>query len=76
MRPRCAGYLILDDGNGPLIPLTVNEIRRLSATTWNGPVRRPGHREHWSRWRRRHQARAQISHYRRRGQPQNHRVRL
>ena len=75
MPPRCAGYVILYDSDGPLIPLTVNEIRRLSAI-WNQPARRPGHREHWSRWRRRHQARAQLSHYRRRGQPENHRLRL
>lgn len=54
-----------DDG---LIALTRNEIRRLfSALTQ--PLRRPVrdilHRLHWSRWRRRHQARARACHYRR-----------
>ena len=48
-----------------LIPLTCNEIRRLFI---NLPSRANGihHLLHWSRWRRRHQARARVSHYRRR----------
>lgn len=49
-----------------LIPLTVNEIRRLFAkiTAPNWP---PRHWLAWSIWRRRHQARATTSHYHRRG---------
>jgi hypothetical protein len=43
-----------------MIPLTVPEITRL-LTTW--PTR-PGHTEHWSNWRRRHQARARWYHQR------------
>mgnify|MGYP003751302137 CR=1 FL=1 len=47
-----------------LIPLTRNEIRRLLAT-----AQHPGHpqtlREHWSTWRRRHQATARRCHYQR-----------
>jgi hypothetical protein len=51
--------------NDGLIALTRNEIRRLfSALTQ--PLRRPVgeilHRLHWSRWRRRHQARAHACH--------------
>jgi hypothetical protein len=39
-----------------MIPLTVPEITRLLATQ---PVTHPpGHAEHWSNWRRCHQARA------------------
>ena len=58
--------------NGPnpnqpitLIPLTRNEIRRLftAATT---TTREATSVLNWSRWRRRHQARARTSHYRRR----------
>lgn len=51
-----------------LIPLTVNEIRRLFAkliTTVHGISHWPA----WSRWRRQHQARARRSHYQRRGTP-------
>ena len=50
---------------GPLIGLTVNEIRRMHAI-----LRRPAHppERHlrWSAWRRRHQARARHCHYQRR----------
>ncbi|MFD8479520.1 hypothetical protein [Kitasatospora sp. NPDC059673] len=35
-------------------------------TTWISPIRSRGHRFRWSQWRRRHQARARNSHYRRR----------
>lgn len=45
-----------------LIPLTCNEIQRLFHQT---PQPRPVAALHWSHWRRRHQARAQASHYRR-----------
>jgi hypothetical protein len=47
-------------GGQELVPLSINEIRRAVHTIdhWLG----------WSTWRRRHQARAKTSHYRRRGQ--------
>ncbi|WP_411083268.1 IS701 family transposase [Streptomyces sp. cmx-18-6] len=48
-----------------LIPLTCNEIQRLFTTLLVRPVHDAAHRLHWSAWRRRHQARAQASHYRR-----------
>lgn len=48
-----------------LIPLTSNEIRRLFTTLVSTPIQHAEHLLHWSRWRRRHQARAQASHYRR-----------
>lgn len=44
-----------------LIPLTVPEIRRLLAPR---PAHRPDHAEHWSLFRRRHQARARWYHQR------------
>jgi hypothetical protein len=50
-----------------LIPLTVNEIRRLFAKLITNTVHTISHWLAWSRWRRRHQARAKTSHYRRRG---------
>lgn len=55
------------DGEG-LIPLTRHEIRRLFSiliTAIGRPVADAAHRLHWSRWRRRHQARARACHYRR-----------
>ncbi len=48
-----------------LIPLTANEIKHLFAALI-APVHSLGHRLRWSRWRRRHQARARTAHYRRR----------
>ncbi len=48
-----------------LIPLTCNEIQRLFTTLVVRPVHGAAHRLGWSDWRRRHQARAQASHYRR-----------
>jgi SRSO17 transposase len=50
---------------GGLIPLTCNEIQRLFAIFINQPVHHSTHRLGWSHWRRRHQARARTSHYRR-----------
>jgi SRSO17 transposase len=50
-----------------LIPLTVHEIRRLFAKLITNTVHTIDHSLAWSRWRRRHQARAKTSHYRRRG---------
>ena len=43
-----------------MIPLTVPEITRLLTTRAAGP----GHAEHWSNWRRRHQARSRWYHQR------------
>ncbi|UOB15627.1 IS701 family transposase [Streptomyces sp. HP-A2021] len=47
-----------------LAPLTCNEIQRLF-TAFVRPLRDMAHRLRWSAWRRRHQARAQASHYHR-----------
>ena len=49
------------------IPLTVTEIRRLFAKLVTAVTRPAGFYLGWSRWRRRHQARARASHYRTRG---------
>jgi hypothetical protein len=43
-----------------MIPLTVPQITRLPGTRPG----RPGHAEHWSNWRRRHQARPRWYHQR------------
>jgi hypothetical protein len=48
-----------------LIPMTRNEIRRLF-TGLRQQLPAPAMQLHWSRWRRRHQATARASHYRRR----------
>jgi SRSO17 transposase len=53
-----------------LIPITVNELRRLFEALLLRPKRSPTRLLHWSTWRRRHQARARASHYRRRDQSQ------
>jgi SRSO17 transposase len=52
-----------DPGSG-LIPLTRNEIRRLFIAAIT-PIQQATHLLRWSTWRRRHQARARDSHYRR-----------
>lgn len=49
-----------------LIPLTINEIRRLINTLLIRPIRDITHRLRWSTWRRQHQARARQAHYTRR----------
>lgn len=49
-----------------LINLTVNEIRRLINIWIIHPIRDLTHRMRWSHWRRRHQATARRSHYKRR----------
>jgi SRSO17 transposase len=54
-------------GQPGLIPLTVNEIRRLFAKLITSITRPNSFHLGWSRWRRIHQARARASHYRRRG---------
>ncbi|MGW7276177.1 IS701 family transposase [Streptomyces sp. NPDC054864] len=48
-----------------LIPLTCNEIQRLFITLLVQTVHDAAHRLGWSDWRRRHQARAQASRFRR-----------
>jgi hypothetical protein len=53
-------------GGLDLLPLTVPEVRRLLvALVWTTAVT-PGFVLAWSRWRRRHQARARRAHYQRR----------
>nr|WP_324199167.1 IS701 family transposase [Nocardia amamiensis] len=49
------------------IPFTRNEIRHLFAVLVVKPACAVIDRLHWSRWRRRHQHRARVGHYRRRG---------
>jgi SRSO17 transposase len=51
--------------DGPLIPLTRHEIRRLFTGLHQQPPA-PGIQLHWSRWRRRHQYIARACHYRHR----------
>ena len=66
-RAREGGIRSLAGGLG-LLPLTVLEVRRLLvALVWTTPVT-PGFVLAWSRWRRRHQARARRAHYHRREQ--------
>jgi hypothetical protein len=51
-----------------LVPLTVPEVHRLLvALIWTTPTD-PGLVLAWSRWRRRHQARARRAHYQRQQQ--------
>ncbi|MEV7451783.1 IS701 family transposase [Streptomyces nigra] len=52
---------------GDLIRLSVNEIRRLLSRVTHVVRHETRHILHWSHWRRRHQHRARLSHYRRRG---------
>jgi hypothetical protein len=49
-----------------LIPQTIPEVRRLVYRLVVRVLALPEAVLHWSRWRRRHQARAMHSHYRRR----------
>jgi SRSO17 transposase len=48
-----------------LVPLSRNELRHLFAALVTAPVTDLAHRLRWSRWRRRHQARARTCHYQR-----------
>ncbi len=48
-----------------LIPVTCNEVSHLFAALLARPAGDRDHRLRWSLWRRRHQARARICHYRR-----------
>ena len=57
---------------GGLIPHTCNEIRRLLAITVLCLDRGIQFVLRWSCWRRRHQARAELSHYQRRGELRDH----
>jgi len=50
--------------------LTVNEIRRLHAIVAR-PAHALSHHLRWSCWRRRHQARARLCHYKRRRERDN-----
>lgn len=52
-----------------LIHVTVNEVRRLFAKLIANTGHPDTHWLAWSHWRRHHQARARISHYKRRGHP-------
>jgi len=58
-------HQVTDSDDGPLIHLTVNEIRRLHAI-FTCPAHTEAHHLHWSYWRRRHQAVARRCHYQRR----------
>ena len=65
LRAGKGGHGGLNGGLG-LLPLTVPEVRRLLvALVWTRAVE-PGFVLAWSRWRRRHQARARRAHYQRR----------
>ncbi|MEU8142739.1 IS701 family transposase [Nonomuraea sp. NPDC048901] len=48
-----------------LAPMTLAEVRRLLNRLTSASVRSTAFVLHWSHWRRRHQARARISHYKR-----------
>ncbi|WP_413813260.1 hypothetical protein [Streptomyces sp. OE57] len=48
------------------VSLTVPEIRHLLTLVFNPPAVTVARQLHWSTWRRRHQATARRSHYRRR----------
>ena len=50
------------------VPLSLNEIRRMYDRLVLAPARaaRSWLALHWNRWRRRHQARARVNHYRQR----------
>jgi SRSO17 transposase len=52
-----------------LIPLTLNEFRRLFDALVIGSTANPEQTLKWSLWRRKHQATAQTHHYRRRSSP-------
>ena len=74
--PRPAGKTAPAPGGGggpltppPLIRPSLAEIRRLLARTLLAATRGIDHVLHWSLFRRLHQTRALISHYRRRGDP-------
>lgn len=47
-----------------LMPLTCDEIGRLFIALAVQHIQDAAHRLRWSQWRRRHQARSRLSHYR------------
>jgi hypothetical protein len=53
-----------------MLPLTVPEVRRLLVALIWPTLTEPGLVLAWSRWRRRHQARARRAHYQRRERQQ------
>jgi len=53
-----------------LIPLTLNEFRRLFDALAVGVITDLEHLLKWSTWRRKHQSTARLHHYRRRSQAQ------
>jgi len=62
-------------GDEHLLPITVNETRRLVNAIITLPAIALDHVLRWSRWRRRHEANAGTSHYRRRDhKPNDHRA--
>jgi SRSO17 transposase len=62
----CAADTTDEHDQPDMIPLTVNEIRRLINTLILRSIHHLAHRLRWSNWRRRHQARAKRAHYARR----------
>jgi hypothetical protein len=50
-----------------MIGYTLPEIRRLLISLVHRHLPDPGHARAWSRWRRRRQYQARVSHYRKRG---------
>ncbi len=60
-RPEGRSRLVTGSHDGPMICLTMNEIRRMHALLCR-PAHPPHHHLRWSTWRRRHQARARHCH--------------
>jgi SRSO17 transposase len=59
-----------------MIPLTSSEIHHLLNVLPGQSARTSRHRLHWSAWRRRHQHRARISHYKKRVEGEDHDLQL
>ncbi len=57
------------DTPSDLIPITVNELRRLFDALVIGKTATVEHILKWSKWRRKHQATARRCHYKRRSEP-------
>jgi len=62
-----AAHTVAPPAGGGLIAMTCNGIRRLFTVLIIEPARALACPLTWSHWRRRHQYRAKISHYQRRG---------
>jgi len=73
-RPGKKGALARPAPVGELIPLTLPEVRRLLAGLIWTPDPKPNRVLSWSRWRRRHQARARHCHYETRTRPTQFRL--